>query len=95
MRVLFVIDSLCGGGAEKLMNDMLPLINSDTYACDLLILTEKDQKYLDSLRNNGIKVTVVPAQCKSHIQRIGFIKKFIKTGNYDIVHANLFPVINY
>ena len=37
----------------------------------------------------------MPAQCKSHIQRIGFIKKFIKTGNYDIVHANLFPVIYY
>ncbi len=95
MKVLFVINSLCGGGAQKLINDMLPLINDDTCRCDLLILTDKNQKYLDSLRSNGIKVTVVPAECGSHIKRIRFIKRFIQTGCYDIVHANLFPVIYY
>lgn len=95
MRILFVINGLAGGGAEKLMNDMLPLINGDTYTCDLLILTDKGQKYLDSLRSNGIKVTVVPDKYHSHIRRIGFIKRFIKQGNYDIVHANLFPVTYY
>ena len=84
MRILFVIDSLVGCGAEKLMNDLLPILNNDNCVCELLILTDKNQKYLDSLRGNGIKVTVVPQKCSNHIKRILYIKKYIEDGKYDI-----------
>ena len=91
MRILYVIDSLCGGGAEKLMNDMIPIINKKHY-CELIILYDKNDKYSDSLRARGIKVTKVEA--KSKLGMILFINNYIRNGRFDIVHSNLFPA-NY
>lgn len=95
MKILYVISSLCGGGAEKLMNDLLPRIKNTGYDCELLVLTLKDEKYLSSLTNQGIKVTEVPAKKKGHIARLNYLYKFIKKGNFDLVHGNLFPVLYY
>jgi glycosyltransferase involved in cell wall biosynthesis len=95
MKILYIINSLCGGGAEKLMNDLLPRIKNTGYDCELLVLTLKDEKYFSSLTNQGIKVTEVPVKKKGHIARLNYIYKFIKKGKFDLVHANLFPVLYY
>ncbi len=87
-------DNLIGGGVEKLLNDLLPLINKE-YCCDLLILTYKGEKYRRSLHHAGIQVKVIPEKYHSHIQKIVYIKRFIERGNYDIVHANEFPMVYY
>ncbi len=94
MRVLFANDNLIGGGVEKLLNDILPLINR-RYECDLLIISLENQKYYDSLTSAGIKVYVIPTNCKNHISRIRYIRKFIREGGYDIVHASEFPMFYY
>ena len=94
VRILFVNDSLVGGGAERLLNDLLPMINEDNY-CELLILTDENQKYLNSLQKAGIKVTVMPANRKNHLSKAKFITDYIKKSHFDIVHANLFPVLYY
>lgn len=60
MKILFVNNGLAGGGVEKLLNDMLPLINESRNYCELLILFDGNAKYLESLRNNGVKVQIVP-----------------------------------
>ncbi len=96
MKILFLIDSLAGGGAEKLIHDLLPLLNSQKgCACELLILSEQGEKYLGGLREHGVPVDAVPADCSSHFQRVRYIRKYISDGEYDVVHANLFPVFYY
>ena len=94
MKILFVNNGLAGGGAEKLINDLLPIINKN-HECNLLILSDKDEKYLSNLVHNKVKVFVIPKSCNNHIKRINYIKKIILNGHYDIVHANTFPTIYY
>lgn len=95
MKILYIINSLCGGGAEKLMNDLLPRLKNSGYDCELLVLTLKNEKYLSSLTNQGIKVSEVPVKKKGHIAKLNYIYKFINKGKFDLVHANLFPVLYY
>lgn len=92
MKILFIIDSLCGGGAEKLLNDMIPYIIK-MYYCEVLVLSNDNDKYSDALRDRGIVVNRIPMN--NHIGRIIHIKRYIKTRKFDIVHANLFPIIYY
>ena len=94
MKILFANDNLIGGGAEKLMNDLLPLINQE-HRCDLLILTWEGEKYRDSLKKSGVKVRAVPESIKTHLGKIKYVRAFIEHGNYDIVHANEFPMLYY
>ena len=97
MKILFVNNCLACGCVEKLLNDMLPLINKSGNYCELLILFDDDAKYLESLRNNGVKVQIVPKNIykKGHFQRILYIMNYIKNNDFDIVHANEFPLIYY
>lgn len=91
MKILHVIDSLCGGGAEKLLNDILPLIQGENNICKLLVLSSKDDKYSESLRKNGISVNFV--QGNNLVSQFFHIVKYIRNSNFDIVHAHLFPTI--
>lgn len=92
MRILFVIDSLSGGGAEKLMSDMLPLLQKSN-RCELLLLTKEDDKYSDGLLKQGIKVSEIPYSM--HIDRIKYIKDYAIKNGFDVIHANLFPATYY
>lgn len=95
MKVLIVSDVLAYGGASKLINDMAPLFIARNIQCDVLIWTDKDAKYIDSLREQGVSVTVIPPEKRGHIKAIKYIREFIRQGRYDLVHANLFPVFYY
>lgn len=97
MKVLYINNGLASGGVEKLLNDMLPRINASGNYCELLILFDNNAKYLDSLRNNGVHVQVVPERIykKGHISRMLYIMDYIKNNEFDIVHANEFPLIYY
>ena len=88
MKILYIINSLCGGGAEKLIKDMVPIISKKCY-CEIVILFDENDKYSELLRINGIKVTKVPY--KNNIKRFFFIKRYIEKGKFDIVHSHLFP----
>lgn len=94
MRVLFLNNGLASGGVEKLLNDMLPLLRKRIY-CELLILCSDNERYLDSLKQNQIKVTIIPAKLNSHYSRLKYISDYIKKGNFDIIHGNEFPTIYY
>ena len=94
MRVLFVGIGLATGGAEKLMSDLLPMLNNcDGVCCELLILSDKEEKYLRELRTNGVKVYV--ANRRNVFGEIVYVRNVIAKGNYDIVHANLFQPTYY
>lgn len=95
MKILFLSDLLSYGGASKLIYDLLPRMKQMGNICELLILTDKNSKYIDELRAMRIKVSVVPENVKGHVGRISYIKKYIDNGGFDIIHAHLFPTIYY
>lgn len=95
MRILFISDLLSYGGASKLIYDLLPRMKNQGHYCELLILMDKNSKYIDELETKGIKVQIVPNNVKGHIGRIKYIKRYIANGHYDIIHAHLFPTIYY
>ena len=92
MKILYIIDSLSGGGAEKLLHDILPRIKMN-HECEVLLLTDKNDKYSLDLKTKGIKINIIPFG--NHFRRIIYIKKYIQKNSFDIVHANLFPVTYY
>jgi len=93
MRILIIINSLAGGGAEKLISDLAPRFMSDKHSVEILVMSGENSKYADALKEKGIHVAVLSTD--SHIKRIFIIRKYIRRGNFDVVHANLFPVIYY
>ena len=92
MKVLHIINNLGSGGAEKLLEDLIPLMNKmENVEADILLLTDEKNVFYDSLINNGVKVDVVKYRNMYDIRNIFAIKKYIVDGGYDIVHSHLFP----
>lgn len=94
MKVLYLIDSLQGGGAEKLLYDIISLL-SDKIEPDVFVLTDENEVYLSKLRNANVNVIVKPRYISDSYRIVRFISELVNNGQYDIVHANLFPIIYY
>ena len=60
MKILFISGLLSYGGASKLIFDLLPRMKEKGHDCELLILTDKQSKYIDDLEKIGVPVRVVP-----------------------------------
>lgn len=94
MKVLHIINNLGSGGAEKLIEEMLPLLNKEeNVEAEVLLLTDKNNVFDKSLKGKGIKVSVVPIRKIKSPMNIFHIRKHIIDGNYDIVHSHIFPTI--
>ncbi|SEK88978.1 glycosyltransferase [Ruminococcus albus] len=93
MKILFVIDNLGGGGAQKLVSDLILAITNAH--CELLLLSNKTDKYYSLLVQNGIKIHIIPKSYKSPISKMHYMWQIIKKGQYSIIHANLFPAFYY
>ena len=92
MKVLHIINNLGSGGAEKLLEDLIPLMNKmENVEADILLLTDEKNVFYDSLINKGVKVDVVKYRNMYNIRNIFEIKKHIVDGDYDIVHTHTFP----
>lgn len=92
MKVLHIINNLGSGGAEKLLEDLIPLMNKmENVEVDILLLTDEKNVFHDSLINKGVKVDVVKYRNMYDIRNIFEIKKYIVDGGYVIVHSHIFP----
>jgi hypothetical protein len=92
MKILHIINRLGPGGAEKLIEDLLPLMdNTDGIKVDLLLLTDKNNVFDKKLTKNGIQIKIVPTNKIYNPLNIHYIRKYIKKGRYDVVHVHLFP----
>lgn len=92
MKVLHIISSLEIGGAQRLLADLLPLINK---FCDITVLTlqDKPSPFIPILYENGIKVECLKCKNIYSLYNIFKIRKYIKKNDFEIVHAHLFPTI--
>lgn len=91
MKILFLINNLSGGGAEKLIFDFLLNFKSKKFNFDVLTFNTENDKYGEKLKQLGFKVNKIPHSNPFKI--IHFIKFVSK--NYDIIHAHLFPAFYY
>lgn len=88
MKILQIINSLGGGGAENLVYNLIRKSDSANLSMDLLILDDSNNVY-----DNNFKLSMTyvgPRKLKS-IKNIKFIREILKTNYYDIVHVHLFP----
>ncbi len=90
MKVLFLINSLNVGGAEKLVTDLAIAINKNkrNVFVDVVCLYDCDSHLKTFLLENNVKYDFLGTK-KHSIKYIKKIRKLSK--NYDIVHSHLFP----
>lgn len=92
MKILHIINRLGPGGAEKLLEDLLLLMNNaDGVKVDLLLLTDKNNVFDKKPSKSGIQIEIIPTNKIYSFLNIHYIRKYIKKGRYDVVHVHLFP----
>lgn len=92
VRILYLINSLNLGGAEKLVEQISPIINqSGDYEVEVLLLTDQNNVFYESLIEKGVMVKISKFKNIYDPRSILEISKYIKKGKYDIVHSHLFP----
>ncbi|WP_100010093.1 glycosyltransferase [Lentibacillus sediminis] len=95
MKILHIISGLGSGGAQKLIEETVPLINDyPNVEVEVLLLNDRNNVFDKKLKNSGIKVEVIPYRNPRSPLNIFYIKKYLNNGKYDIVHVHLFPT-NY
>ena len=91
MRVLQVIDSLLLGGAEVLLEQMVPLFARRGVACDVYSLNSADSPLRKSLIARGTRV-YSPLQASVYSPlHVRSLAAHLKRESYDLVHVHLFP----
>ncbi len=92
IKVLHIVPSLNAGGAEKLVEESLPIMrNNYNIDVEVLLLTSKGNVFDKKLKENNIKINVSPYEKIRSAKNIFYIIKLIKRNHYDIVHTHLFP----
>lgn len=94
MKVLYIINNLGSGGAENLINNIIPRIRISSnfdIEINVLLLTQNRDIYTKNLVENGVEVIVSKFDIIYDPRNIFEISKIIKNGNYDIVHVHTFP----
>ena len=87
MRILHIITSLCTGGAEHLMVDLLPRLRDLDNNVELLLFDGKRTAFYEELEQEGIKIHSLGIGGNVyHPRNIFKLMKYI--GNYDIVHTH-------
>lgn len=88
MKLLYIVNSLGTGGAEKLITDMLPLLKEKGIEVELLLLRKVESIFLGPLESANIKIHYSPYSLYS-FKNIFFINNISK--QFDLVHVHLFP----
>lgn len=80
------------GGAEKLLEETLPMINNDPeFEVHLLQLTDDDVNFDKNLKTHRVPIDVIQLRKPNSFRNIYYIKKYIEEGKFDLVHVHLFP----
>lgn len=92
LKVLHIIPSLNAGGAEKLVEESTPIMKN-VYDIDveILLLTDKNNIFINKIKENNIRIYISPYQKIRSIKNIFYILQHIKKNKYDVVHSHLFP----
>lgn len=90
MKLLHIINSLSVGGAERLLSQLLPLLNAKLEcSVEVLVLRDVESDFTVRLAKHGIVVHSLSLKSVRNPLAIFRLYKFI--ASYDIVHVHLFP----
>lgn len=90
MKILFVIETLGNGGAERVLVNTIPELRKFDIECEVAMLFERDD-LAEELESKGIKVYRLHLSYKWNIiEGIFKFNTLLKDNNYDIIHAHLF-----
>ncbi|MGL5614056.1 glycosyltransferase [Cetobacterium sp.] len=95
MRVLHIIGDLGTGGAEKLLNDSLPLLKEKGHYVEVVILQQKKEIYKKSIEAAGIKVISLSEDKIYSLKNIIKLRRFFKKNKFDIINVHLFPELYF
>lgn len=91
MRILHVINDLETGGAQRLIADMIPLIQAHGHTAEILVLRDFESELSDLIRRQGVKIHSLHAKNLKDPRLIFGIRRFAR--NFDVVHVHLFPAL--
>lgn len=90
MKILFLIETLGNGGAERVLVNILPELKKLGIECEVAILFDRDD-LAEELEAYGIKVHRLSLSYKWNVIE-GMLKlnRLMRDNHYDIIHAHLF-----
>ncbi len=94
MKILFIIATLEGGGAQKLLSGLALRINQKD-RCEILALSAENDRFSADIRKNGTKCTFIPDTVKGITGKLKYMDAYIRNGRFDLIHAHLFPALYY
>ncbi|VEU83284.1 glycosyltransferase [Acholeplasma hippikon] len=96
MKILFIINALTIGGAERLVTNLALHMKNEKHDVELLLLSNRNSSELiNKIEENNIKVSISKYTKVRDIRNYLFIKKQIKNNQYDVIHVHLFPALYY
>ena len=93
IKVLHVISSMETGGAEKLLCELLPALQKQGCATELLVFKRVHSEFEKKLETQGIRIHSLEAGNVYDPRNIFRLRKFFK--GYNLIHAHLFPTGYY
>ncbi|MCB0442780.1 MAG: glycosyltransferase, partial [Flavobacterium sp.] len=91
MRILFVINNLEAGGAEKLILESIPKLIYQGLEIEVLLFNKKSSHFLKQLEVTNC--TIHSLGIKNVYNPIIIFKLIPFFNNYDVVHVHLFPAL--
>ena len=90
MKVLHIITSLYTGGAERLMVDLLPLLQQNgSIQVDLLLFNGVETPLKDMIEEKGIKVSALSTTNDVYsLRKLFSLKSYLSHEKYDIIHTH-------
>jgi glycosyltransferase involved in cell wall biosynthesis len=92
LKVLYIINSLATGGAERLLIEMVPRLAEKGLTTDVFLLDGTKHPFLEALQQHK-NIRIFTAKSSSIynpfiiVEIISFLKK------YDLIHVHLFPAL--
>ena len=90
MKILHVISSLKIGGAQRLLSDLLPLMQKE-HEVTLLVNQHVDNDFERIIEDAGVRIISMETPNLYSFTNLWSLIKLTK--GYDIVHAHLFPTL--
>ncbi len=94
MRILYLIDSLAGGGAESVLTNLIHYLalHKPQIICDVATLYPTAEKYL---ADKDFSVHCLNLDSKYAFNGISRLRSLVASERYEIVHTHLFPANYY
>ena len=89
MHILFVIDSLRPGGAQRQLVELIRGLDKSRYKMSLVVNREENTRYKEILQDIGVPIYCFQRKNRFDISPLIKIIKFIRDSDVDVVHPYL------